>query len=375
MAHAQPQLAPISIPQPQLAPASIQTNQAKERFYRPELDALRFLAFFAVLFHHIYVTNPYLSIVSRAGGFGVSLFFLLSAYLITELLLREREKAGTVDWRKFFVRRALRIWPLYFGALVAAAILSLVKRNYWVSWTALAEMSVFVVNWFRVGNDCGAMIRHLWTISIEEQFYMLWAPVMKFGGARLAWFLSGAFIAGAIAWMFAFSSQGWKLWDATPVEFLFFAAGALLALVLHRKTLRIHAGVRVIFAAASLASFVIATVIGKVGTDFVTGTRPLIGFGCAAIGCVALFLAVLGMNFPGWLTYLGKISYGLYVYHIAALNFAGHVTAHSRIGYWPVTLVLALALCIGISHLSYQHFETPFLRIKERFAVVKSRPT
>jgi peptidoglycan/LPS O-acetylase OafA/YrhL len=90
---------------------------AGRRFYRPELDALRFFAFLAVLLHHGPTPGHFLRLARAAGGYGLSMFFLLSAYLITELLLREREQSGRIAWGLFFARRALRIWPLYYAAL------------------------------------------------------------------------------------------------------------------------------------------------------------------------------------------------------------------------------------------------------------------
>src|SRR3954463_14084740 len=107
------------------APAPI-----RSAFYRPELDALRFFAFFAVFVHHTLPHDPtkyaaqhlpgFLAVVAGAGAFGVDLFFLLSAYLITSLLLRERRQTGKIAVRAFYLRRILRIWPLYFFALLVA---------------------------------------------------------------------------------------------------------------------------------------------------------------------------------------------------------------------------------------------------------------
>src|SRR5437660_1432973 len=97
-----------------------------ERFYRPELDCLRFFAFFAVFVYHTLSGEPayyaarhvplatLLASAASAGRFGVDLFFLLSAFLITELLVREQEQFGKLDLRSFYLRRILRIWPLYF---------------------------------------------------------------------------------------------------------------------------------------------------------------------------------------------------------------------------------------------------------------------
>ncbi|MEO6924557.1 MAG: acyltransferase family protein, partial [Bryocella sp.] len=89
------------------------------RFYRPELDVIRFLAFLCVFWHHgtAHTGESFRSDVGWACGFGLCLFFTLSAYLITTLLLRERVKTGSVNLRQFYIRRMLRIWPLYFTAL------------------------------------------------------------------------------------------------------------------------------------------------------------------------------------------------------------------------------------------------------------------
>jgi peptidoglycan/LPS O-acetylase OafA/YrhL len=117
------------------------------RFYLPELDAIRFFAFAAVFIHHLrdqglYDPAPYprlLTEIAHFGSFGVDLFFALSAYLITELLMREKDFTGRIDIGSFYIRRGLRIWPLYFGFVGIAALL-----NSWaghrvamvsVSWT------------------------------------------------------------------------------------------------------------------------------------------------------------------------------------------------------------------------------------------------
>ena len=113
---------------------------ATARFYHPELDQLRFFAFLMVFLHHAFPHQPefwtklgvpgpiaqVLSGIGATGAFGVSLFFVLSSYLITELLLREKELIGTLDVKSFYVRRILRIWPLYFFFLALAAAMHVV---------------------------------------------------------------------------------------------------------------------------------------------------------------------------------------------------------------------------------------------------------
>ena len=123
---------PTNTPRPSL-PTRVANN---DRFYHPELDALRFVAFLAVFIHHalprdasLYIANglspavtQWLLTAKEAGAFGLDLFFALSAYLITELLLREHAQRGSFSIPAFYVRRALRIWPLYFTFLALTVL-------------------------------------------------------------------------------------------------------------------------------------------------------------------------------------------------------------------------------------------------------------
>ena len=160
------------------------------RFYRPELDGLRFFAFLAVFVCHSTPSDPsyYLArhipgaylvaAASRAGGFGVDLFFVLSAYLITELLLREKDEFGQVHLRSFYVRRILRIWPLYFLGILIAALLSLLDPQ------EPFPLPVVLAFLLLAGNLVSSFVGlsstvagPMWSISLEEQFYLFW-PVL-----------------------------------------------------------------------------------------------------------------------------------------------------------------------------------------------------
>lgn len=355
------------------------------RFYRPELDALRFVAFLAVLLHHGPGGNRLLWLVCSAGGFGLSMFFVLSAYLITELLIREYEQTGNIAWNLFFVRRALRIWPLYFGAIVVAFVIGrLGPPGYWIPRRAVVVMALFVANWSKLAPGLGLLVGPLWSISIEEQFYLIWPPIVKVGGKGLILIVSLAIIGIACVWLWVFSEKGWLLWYDTVPEFSFFATGALIALGTRRRaTHKMRTSSRTALVAMGILVLLLTAHFGYVGTVYIPGvttTNIYIKYAGGAIGCTLIFLAVLGVTeVSSSLIYLGKISYGLYVFHMGMLKISEWLTLPLMLKSGSAAKLLivdgiALLLSIIIAHFSYRYFEKPFMRFKESFAVIKSRP-
>src|SRR5579863_4317998 len=154
-----------------------------DRFYLPELDGLRFLAFLAVFLSHVatftYDTHPRpetIELFNMFGRFGIDLFFAVSAYLLTALVIREKERNGTLDIGRFYMRRILRIWPLYFTWL---AILILTR-----SWWSDYSISFFIPYLGFIANVqpfygivASIVILPLWSLSVEEQFYVFFPIV------------------------------------------------------------------------------------------------------------------------------------------------------------------------------------------------------
>src|SRR6266700_5155227 len=169
------------------------------RFYRPELDALRFFAFFGVfLFHAVpRVTSFYdangiprwftatIIPVFTSGAYGVDLFFALSAYLITSLLLRERATTGNLDLRSFYLRRILRIWPLYLSFVAFAALFALLAPAQHLPWRYTVGYSLLAGNWiYTIYGLPASFAIPLWTVSIEEQFYLTWPLAFRKASLR-----------------------------------------------------------------------------------------------------------------------------------------------------------------------------------------------
>ncbi|MGC1296933.1 MAG: acyltransferase [Alloacidobacterium sp.] len=363
-----------------------------QRFYRPELDALRFCAFLAVYVCHSIPNNAVaavahthgyswlrlLAAIKDAGNFGVCLFFMLSAFLITELLRREHEAHGRIHVGAFYLRRILRIWPLYFGITVAYV---LAGRNF----PAMRMESGRVLAYFLLaGNWYIALhpwiqtpLRSLWSISVEEQFYLVWPMLARYGGVRSLAPVSVALVPLSLMTISVVSADTAfahnTVWLNSFTRFQFFAWGALLALILNGAIPKIDRVFRGALGCAGAALWLLsayATHIKRPGAQVIS-SQFCCGYLLIAAGCVLFLLAMLGTpgwRVPRWAVYLGKISFGLYVFHETAFLLADEVQKHAAmsvpcIASWSsqhltiaLTLNKILALCttILLAMLSYR---------------------
>lgn len=360
-------------------------------FYRPELDCLRFFAFFGVFICHTLSGDPnyyrarhvpfanLIASATFAGRYGVDLFFLLSAYLITELLLRERERFGTLDLRSFYARRILRIWPLYFLGIFIGVALTFVDPTEKFPLSYAAGFALLFGNWMiSLKGSVPSAVYALWSVSFEEQFYLLWPAFVS--RARGKAFLRSCALLLVLASISRFLLFGraqsmhseMTIFTNTFTRLDPLALGIAAAVLLRGKHLQLCISTRIMMFTIGYSLWMMAARWCGVYLNYM-----LLGYPAVAVGALLIFLAVLGSSVaPGWLRYLGKISYGLYVFHGIALYLAVHILggyAHSVkqfVAYWWLSFALTLALSV----LSYRFYESPFLRLKERFARVKSRP-
>ena len=331
-----------------------------------------------------------------AGGFGVCLFFLLSAYLITELLQRERGRTGTIHVRSFYIRRILRIWPLYFFFLLLGTALGMMVHAWWISAARIFAFVFLAGNWYVAAAGFGKNpIFPLWSISLEEQFYLVWPWVAKIGGRAAILGLSLLLIPGSWVMLF-FMSHGFlshqgvniehAVWVNSLVQFQFFALGALLALGLNGRYPSLPTGARIGMLLAGVLAWLAAEDgfgTKMIGTATPTAIPLIAGYTLVAVGCCLLFLGFLGMPrqwLPKPLVYFGKISYGLYVFHVLALDCVREAVARigsSTFGSGSVSYLLVLVgglvVTILLAMASYRFLELPFLKLKERFTFVESR--
>jgi peptidoglycan/LPS O-acetylase OafA/YrhL len=373
----------------------------RSRFYRPELDALRFFAFLSVFLCHLLPGDPppqvrglasviwrFILAIKDAGNFGVCIFFLLSSYLITELLRRERVQTNDTHLGSFYLRRVLRIWPLYFAVLFFFVI----GGRFWPSLRVqpgrVLAYFLLVGNWYMVVHPfTTGPLRHLWSISVEEQFYVTWPFMIKVGGMRCIKVVSIAILPISFLTIFVASiyqdHPDVTVWLNGLVQFQFFALGALLAIYLSGESLHLSRRFRIAIGIAGVILWLVASGIFHIKrAGFTPGPAALCaGYAAVALGSVLIFLAMLGIasrRLPQLLIYLGKISYGLYVFHEIGLSISGALRkAVGLASHTPMLFLLnavvALVFTIALAMLSYEYLESPFLQIKKRFTFVESR--
>ncbi|MBP1614415.1 MAG: acyltransferase [Bacteroidetes bacterium] len=376
---------------------------ATQRYYRPELDVLRLIAFLSVFFTHrmdlapIDATKYFWGYhISLVGVFGVPVFFLLSAFLITELLTREQEQTGKVHPKAFYARRILRIWPLYFTVFFGLVLLAYFFPVFGkIPKTAWAAFSLFAGNWYICINQWihSYPINPLWSISVEEQFYILIPLIAAYSSRRVMKVTSFLFIGIAYVFIFnyarhpisGFSSE----WTNSFVQFQFFAAGILLSLYLKGRQPKWKLIVRFFMALAALGCWLIASMVCGIHADaphLSTEFEAISGWLLILLGAILLFLSLLGISdkfLPKPLVYLGRISYGLYVFHalmffLVFIIFKDELAEFSKILHlyeWrnSIGAVVAFILTVSVATLSYRFFEKPFLRLKKRFTFIASR--
>ena len=378
----------------------VASSTIKGSFYRPELDAVRFFAFLFVFVHHTFQrqadwyqkylhSKPLCQMIAsavNAGGFGLCLFFALSGYLIGELLRREKERTGNVRIQAFYRRRMLRILPLYLLGISIGLAVAACNKQFQRDAVRLFSDVVLLGNWYVVHNGWNDNpMGHLWSISVEGQFYLFWPWVAKKAGSLGQCAVCLVMIMAANGTLFYLgrihASLDDRIWANSFVQFYMFAAGILVAILLSGRIPEANWPRRVALMAFALFCWETASAqfhIKSFGPAPSAGSL-VAGYSLVAVGCAALLLSLLGSHerrFPRAILYLGRISYGLYVYHFIGLRAAEWLTAHYfRFSHRDfLGTMIGLLLTILFAAFSFKYLETPFLRAKQKIEVIETVP-
>ena len=301
--------------------------------YIPELDSLRVLAVLSVMSLHWLPMNNPINKLQGEAVWGVYLFFVLSGFLITRILVRCRENIGRdgitagFSLRQFYARRFLRIFPIYYFVVIVAAAMNVNGVRASLPWHVV-YLSNFYFAFVKHGLVKVGPSGLFWTLSVEEQFYLLWPfAILLLPVKKIIPFVIAAVVIGTAchSWALVVDSEPLKI--LTPACVGFLASGALVAVCesslcgsaeMRAKLLRIYLGIS--------AGLAVATVAVKFGPHF----SSRVGVQKALIHAFVALMFAWGVaraseGVGGWLgkilrfgpaVYLGRISYGLYVYHL-----------------------------------------------------------
>jgi peptidoglycan/LPS O-acetylase OafA/YrhL len=423
-------------------------NPLKEKsVYFKNLDGLRFFAAFAVICGHCQALlygekggiDPYSPWASKLADFGVDFFFVLSGFLITYLTISEIEKTGKIDIKKFYLRRVLRIFPLYFGF----GIVALTFGKFFLDWvglfksgfsftqqpytlkdyfTNLGFLFTFSINiqamvgWH--GGVSSMMVGHFWSLAVEEQFYLIWAPVLFFLRKR-AWVAIILFTLLGLYFCYIPVSKVSQFTEFhinfTINKFFQFGIGGILSLLIFYKIdTRIFEQFMTLFTEGlfrftgflgkktQAAVGIITPVLGVFFVGFILFLQYLIlkKAGSYLFGNVfpvkqnehiynvyvsvgMIWVAIFQHSLLDYflletkvLKYLGRISFGIYVFHLIGIRLSNKLLETLQVDLKSSTFYLLLPLFATIfatifAALSYKYFESYFLKMKHKFDAYK----
>jgi peptidoglycan/LPS O-acetylase OafA/YrhL len=371
----------------------------------PALDGLRGIAILLVMLHHFTISQPTAPLEGLVGSVvffwwvGVDLFFVLSGFLITGILIDTR--GSERYFTTFYARRTLRIFPLYYLVLFLALVVlpefpaahavltgqvglppdEQVTVPHWPYWLYLTNFSVadrgFLHGWVDVA----------WSLAIEEQFYLVWPLVIWLCPPRLvAWLCTAIFVAEVFARSFARASDmaPLTLYVVTWFRVDGLVIGALLAVALRRGIMPALDRLVPIVVIACVAGLIACTILGG-HTWWWNRRMQQFGYSLIAVGAGAMLVGAINrpadswwprMLSAGWLRAFGKYSYALYLIHLpvmrAVREYVFNPAEYETLGMapWSAQVLFygaATPPAFALAWLSWRLFEAPILRLKSRF--------
>ena len=365
------------------------TPAQNKTVYFPNLDGFRTIAFLIVFLGHCFilfdfgertVVIKYLNKLFAKPGIGVHFFFVLSGFLISYLLLSEHLKHGKIRIGAFYMRRVLRIWPVYFLVILIACLLSFINKPFYsLSDASFGLITTFLTNFNLAGKGISSLpLTVLWSVAVEEQFYLFLPLLIKLFGIRV-FYIFPLFVIGALAYGVM------QTHNIPLVEFSTFSVcsslftGCIIAylVLFHNFSSFFIRLKKAMIISVYLAFFVLHIYRDKI---FSAEKSNVWLYFFDAIFFAFFILeqnyaknSFFKMSRSKLFTYTGKYTYGLYAYHmifitLLMLTIPGLANPKGNymiyFSYW----IAALLLSFLFAKLSYSGMEKPFLKLKEKFS-------
>ena len=364
------------------------------KVYFQNLDILRFIAAFMVVIVHGYEAIrgwyglpdfmhhkkwEYADNFIENFGFGVDIFFLISGFLITYLLLKEKEVTGKISFKDFYIRRTLRIWPLYYFIIALGPFLVKLTNSH--------PEPNYLANIFFVGNFNIIKTQtwifpfaHYWSICIEEHFYLIWPFLIAFIPNKKLPVVFSFVIFTSIMFRLFMVQNGYNYYYFylhTLSRFDVLAIGALFAYWYFTKPFQVNipGTIRLLL----YVLLILLSFVDHIHSYENTFNATIKKYFYIAIASIAIGSFLFGKNNKfafkkrNILHYFGKISYGIYMYHnvlilVIVKNIMPPIHSSSQL----VFTIILYVLCLVIPIISYELIEKPFLKLKSRFEIIKT---
>lgn len=363
----------------------------KRKVYFENLDGLRFIAFLSVfLFHSFYTPFDFIKednffsffhFITRYGWLGVNFFFVLSGFLITYLLLVEEQSEGKINIFKFYMRRILRIWPLYYLIVFFCFVIYPILSDNFADTPDFSLPNIYLFlfhlsNYSYIYNPSDIpTLNILWTISIEEQFYLIWPLVLLVVKKRKRFVFIALLILISIIFQWIYKDDFHYSHHHIITNMSDLAIGGLSALLIFNvNAFRLFI--------EKLSFNYILTTYTFISIYFLSMVFNMVT-NISLLTALSFSFIILEQNFSvnsifkiskvPFVSYLGTITYGLYCYHYLSLLLAIKVSNYlgmnkSVFGVLIFENLLGLSITIVVSIISYRIFEKPFLKLKSRFS-------
>ncbi|AXY77533.1 acyltransferase [Paraflavitalea soli] len=396
----------MTLTQPTIPQAASAAGAARTKVFFPNLDGLRFISFLVVFLHHCYLSFfSYLqtsspvafsiqSFLFKYGTLGVNFFFVLSGFLITYLLIREKEVTGTIHVGNFYIRRILRIWPLYYLCLfIGFVVFAMLKKmsGEVPQESANAWYYIFLIGNFDYLNTWpvkpdAILLSVLWSVCVEEQFYLAWPVILRWVPVRLYKYVFAAIILLSLVFR-SFYTQHTEADHAVRYFHTLsligdMALGAMLAwLVSFPNKFR---DLITNLSKPAIAFIYIGALCVTLGKEYIFPYGIPIIFERLVIG-IFFALIIAEQNFAKnslfkmsrfkLVSKLGVYTYGLYCLHLLGMYATVRLVvklgwAEDQLWVAVASAVIALLLSVVISLGSYHLFEKWFLKWKDKFAFI-----